>query len=106
MRCSEICLITFNCLINDFPMAGCGGELFPWDLSMLVYKLGQNISGDQEKIAEHEGKISFDCLSSFCFIVHFLLDEALWPWNEPWISFSGMWDQLENQQCEQNSSFP
>lgn len=54
---------------------------------MLMYKLGQNISGSKKKIAEHEGKITFNCLSSY--IIHYLQDEALQPWNEPWISFSG-----------------
>lgn len=91
-----------DCLINDPPRTGCGGQLFPWELSVLVYKLSQNISGDWEKIAEHEEKMTFDCPSSLCFIVLSLLDEPLWPWNEPWISFSGMWDQIGNQQCEQN----
>lgn len=84
----EICLMTFDCLINDLSIAGCGGELFPWDLSvLLMFKLGQNISGDGEKIAEHEGKITFDCLSSSLFVVHCLLAEAFWPCNEPWIRF-------------------
>lgn len=68
-------------------VAGCGEELFFWDLSMLMYKLGQNISGSKKKIAEHEGKITFNCLSSY--IIHYLQDEALQTWNEPWISFSG-----------------